>query len=88
MAGEVVRGIARRALYTLSPSAWSRRELKLDLDHWQARMVDAPAGVRTIALTHRQLARRPRGGGCRPHNGLAAGGLDIARPGPDAQAVE
>jgi hypothetical protein len=57
MASEAVREIARRALYTLSPSAWSRRELKLALDPWQARMVDAPPGGRVIALTHRQAGK-------------------------------
>ena len=54
---DAAREIARRALYTLSPSAWCRRELKLMLDPWQARMVDAPAASRVIALTHRQAGK-------------------------------
>jgi hypothetical protein len=49
--------IARRVLYTLSVSAWCRRELKLDLDPWQVRMVDAPAASRVIALTFRQAGK-------------------------------
>jgi hypothetical protein len=51
------REIARQALYTLSPSAWCRRELKLLLDPWQVRMVDAPAASRVICLTHRQAGK-------------------------------
>src|SRR5580704_16107670 len=57
MASEAAREIARRALYTLSPSAWCRRQLKLALDPWQVRMVDAPAATRVIALTHRQAGK-------------------------------
>jgi hypothetical protein len=57
MASDLACEIARRALYTLSPSAWSRRELKLALDPWQARMVDAPGASRVIALTHRQAGK-------------------------------
>jgi hypothetical protein len=57
MASELAREIARRALYTLSPSAWSRRELRLTLDPWQARMVDSPAGARVACLTHRQAGK-------------------------------
>jgi hypothetical protein len=57
MASDLAKEIARRALYTLSPSAWSRRELKLALDHWQARMVDAPEASHVIALTHRQACK-------------------------------
>jgi hypothetical protein len=57
MASEAAREIARRALYTLSPSAWSRRELKLPLDPWQAHMIDAPGASRVIALTHRQAGK-------------------------------
>jgi hypothetical protein len=57
MTSEVAKEIARRALYTLSPSAWSRRELKLELDPWQVRMVDAAAASRVIALTHRQAGK-------------------------------
>ena len=57
MASEAAREIARRALYTLSPSAWCRRELKLALDPWQIRMVDAPAASRVIALTFRQAGK-------------------------------
>ena len=60
MASEAAREIARRALYTLSPSAWCRRELKLELDPWQVRMVDAPAASRVIALTFARPAKRPR----------------------------
>jgi hypothetical protein len=61
MAGELARQIARRALYTLSPSAWARRELKLVLDPWQARMVDAPGASRVVALTHRQAGKTSAG---------------------------
>jgi hypothetical protein len=57
MASEAAREIARRVLYTLSPSAWCRRELKLELDPWQIRMVDAPAASRVIALTFRQAGK-------------------------------
>jgi hypothetical protein len=57
MASEAAREIARRALYTLSPSAWCRRELKLELDPWQIRMVHAPAASRVIALTFRQAGK-------------------------------
>ena len=57
MASEAAREIARRALYTLSPSAWCRRELKLALDPWQIRMVDALAASRVIALTFRQAGK-------------------------------
>lgn len=57
MVNEAAQEIARRVLYTLSPSTWSRRELKLELDVWQARLVDAAAGRRTIALTHRQAGK-------------------------------
>ncbi len=57
MASDAAREIARRALYTLSPSAWCRRELKLALDPWQVRMVDAPAASRVIALTFRQAGK-------------------------------
>jgi hypothetical protein len=53
----LAKEIAKRALYTLSPSAWCRRELKLTLDPWQIRMVDAPAASRVIALTHRQAGK-------------------------------
>ena len=54
---EAAREIARRALYTLSPSSWCRRELKLVLDGWQIKMVDAPAASRVIALAHRQAGK-------------------------------
>jgi hypothetical protein len=54
---DLAKEIARRALYTLSPSQWARRELKFNLDPWQVRMADAPAGSRTIALTHRQAGK-------------------------------
>src|SRR3984957_9863379 len=57
MASEAAREIARRDLYALSPSAWCRRELKLALDPWQVRMVDAPAASRVICLTHRQAGK-------------------------------
>jgi hypothetical protein len=57
MASDAAREIARRALYTLSPSAWCRRELKLELDPWQIRMVDAPAASRVVTLTHRQAGK-------------------------------
>src|SRR6516225_831989 len=60
MASDLAREIARRALHTISPSAWSRRELKLALDPWQARMVDAPGASRVIALTHRQAGKTTR----------------------------
>ena len=53
----LAREIAKRALYTLSPSAWCRRELRLTLDPWQVRMVDAPAASRVIALTFRQAGK-------------------------------
>jgi hypothetical protein len=36
---DFTRRIARETLYTLSPSAWARRELKIDLDDWQQRLV-------------------------------------------------
>jgi hypothetical protein len=54
---DAAREIARRALYTLSPSAWSRQELKLELDPWQVRMVDVAGASRVIALTHRQAGK-------------------------------
>jgi hypothetical protein len=54
---DLAREIARRALYTLSPSAWCRRELKLVLDPWQMELIDTPAGKRVIALTHRQAGK-------------------------------
>ena len=57
MVSEVAREIARRALYTLSPSAWCRRELKLELDPWQIRMVDVAGVARVIALTFRQAGK-------------------------------
>ena len=57
MPSEDARQIARQALYTLSPSVWCRRELKLELDPWQIRMVDAPAASRVICLTHRQAGK-------------------------------
>ena len=57
MASDIASEIARRAFYVLSPSAWSRRELKLALDPWQAHMVDAPGASRVIALTHRQAGK-------------------------------
>jgi hypothetical protein len=57
MASEVAREIARRALYALSASAWSRREMKLALDPWQVRMIGAPGASRVIALTHRQAGK-------------------------------
>ncbi|UZF93720.1 hypothetical protein [Bosea sp. NBC_00550] len=57
MVSDLARTAARRALYTLSPSTWSRRELGLDLDPWQRAMTDAPAGSRVIALTHRQAGK-------------------------------
>jgi hypothetical protein len=56
MASEPARQIARQALYTLSPSAWSRRALKVELDPWQVRMVDTLA-ARVIVLTHRQAGK-------------------------------
>jgi hypothetical protein len=61
MPSDLAKEIARRALYTLSPSAWSRRELKLSLDPWQARMVDMPGASRVIALTHRQAGKTTAG---------------------------
>jgi hypothetical protein len=54
---DLAKEIARRALYTLSPSAWTKRELKLVLDLWQAHLIDAPAGKRVIPLTHRQAGK-------------------------------
>ena len=45
------------------PSAWCRRELKLELDPWQVRMVDAPAGLarhRAHPSPSRQDNRRRR----------------------------
>jgi hypothetical protein len=57
MPSDLAKEIARRALYTLSPSAWCRRELKLALDPWQASLIDTPAGRRTISLTHRQAGK-------------------------------
>jgi hypothetical protein len=57
MASELAKEIARRALYTLFPSAWARRELKLVLDSWQAKMVDVAGASRVIALTHRQAGK-------------------------------
>jgi hypothetical protein len=53
----LAKQIARQALYVLSPSIWCRRELKLNLDSWQARLIDTPAGRRMIALTHRQAGK-------------------------------
>jgi hypothetical protein len=63
MASEAAREIARRALYALSPSAWCRRELKLALDPWQVRMVDAPAASRVILLNASTSRKNDRGGG-------------------------
>jgi hypothetical protein len=57
MPTELAKAIARQALYTLSPSAWCRRELKLVLDPWQADLIDTPAGRRAISLTHRQAGK-------------------------------
>jgi hypothetical protein len=57
LTSDLKKEIARRTLYTLFPSAWARRELKLVLDPWQMRMVDAPAAARVIALTHRQAGK-------------------------------
>jgi hypothetical protein len=56
MPSDLAKEIARRTLYTLSPSAWCRRELKLILDPWQADLIDAPAGRRAISLTHDAIA--------------------------------
>jgi hypothetical protein len=53
----LAKEIARQALYTLSPSAWCRRELRVLLDPWQIKMVDAPAASRVICLTHRQAGK-------------------------------
>jgi hypothetical protein len=61
MPSDLAKEIARRALYALSPSGWSRRELKLSLDPWQARMVDMPGASRVIALTHRQAGKTTAG---------------------------
>jgi hypothetical protein len=57
MVSDVAKAIARQALYTLSASAWSRRELKLPLDPWQRGMVDRLGPARIIALTHRQAGK-------------------------------
>jgi hypothetical protein len=54
---DLAKEIARQTLYTLSPSAWCRRELKLVLDPWQANLIDTPAGRRAISLTHRQAGK-------------------------------
>jgi hypothetical protein len=53
----LAKEIARRALYTLSPSNWSKRVLQFELDGWQARLVDTPAPARIISLTHRQAGK-------------------------------
>jgi hypothetical protein len=53
----LAKEIARQALYKLSASIWCRRELKLDLDPWQARMVDTLGPARIVTLTHRQAGK-------------------------------
>lgn len=53
----LAKEIAKRALYTLSPSRWSFRVLQFELDGWQARLVDTPAPARIISLTHRQAGK-------------------------------
>jgi hypothetical protein len=58
---DLVRRIAREALYHLSPSSWARRELDLNLDDWQKKVTDAPPGSRLIALTHRQAGKSSAG---------------------------
>ena len=61
MVSELARRLAKETLYLVSPSTWSRRELRLTLDPWQATMVDAPAGSRVIALVHRQAGKTTAG---------------------------
>ena len=53
--------VAREALYRLSAASWSKRELGIDLDPWQARLAMAPAGSRVAALVHRQAGKTTAG---------------------------
>jgi hypothetical protein len=53
----LARRIAREALWTLKPSRWSRDVVGLELDPFQARLVDAYGGTRAIALCHRQSGK-------------------------------
>ena len=53
--------VAREALYRLSAASWSKRELGIDLDPWQASLATAPAGSRVAALVHRQAGKTTAG---------------------------
>jgi hypothetical protein len=51
------RSALRLTLFRQEPRVFARRVLKIDLDRWQGRLVDAPPGSRTIALVHRQAGK-------------------------------
>jgi hypothetical protein len=58
---KTTRDIARQVLYHLSTEAWSRRELDITLDGWQAKAAAAPPGSRTVCLVHRQAGKTTAG---------------------------
>ena len=58
---DLIRTVARAALYRISPGSWSERVLGIRLDPWQVRQVSAPAGSRVACLVHRQAGKTTGG---------------------------
>ena len=54
---DLLREVARQALYRVAPDKWVERELGVTPDPWQVELLRSPPGSQVIALTGRQAGK-------------------------------
>ncbi len=54
---DLLREVARQALYRVAPDKWVERELGISPDPWQVELLRSPPGSQVIALTGRQAGK-------------------------------
>lgn len=54
---DLLREVARQALYQVAPDKWVERELGVTPDPWQVELLRTPPGSQVIALTGRQAGK-------------------------------
>ena len=54
---DLLREVARQALYRVAPDKWVERELGILPDAWQVELLRSPPGSQVIALTGHQAGK-------------------------------
>ena len=84
---DLLREVARQALYRVAPDKWVERELGILPDPWQVELLRSPPGSQVIALTGRQAGKTQTAAWALAHVATFQKGIAVRRGLPKPAAI-